>query len=285
MRTYNDIYLDVRNMLRSAGTDNFALESKLLCAKAANKSVDALLRDMNLYSSHEVEAKAMDFANRRAAGEPLAYITESWEFYGIDLYINRNVLIPRQDTEVLIDAAKECLIGKKMDARIMDLCCGSGCITVALGKQLPAARFIAVDKSRAALDVARRNIAEKGLSNRAVCMQGDALAKAPMGMGNFDMIICNPPYIKTSEIDTLDTEVKDYEPFDALDGGKDGLDFYRSIIKNWRNLLSPDGIIIFETGEDQAPDVSELLTMAGFVRVSARKDTLGFDRAVIAYCR
>lgn len=280
MRTYNDIYLSTRNLLRQSGIDGFSLEAKLLVAAAAGKTVPQLLRDMNLYASNRIEDTVNEFVARRMRGEPVAYITGTWEFYGLPMITNPDVLIPRMDTEKLVDTVKELFTGRKMDARILDLCCGSGCITCAIGHEMPATRLVAIDISANALDVCRRNIAATKLISRVICMQADALSSPPLGIGDFDMIVSNPPYIPSEEIKTLDSSVKDFEPVWALDGGADGMKFYKAIIKYWKSLLRPGGYLLFEVGEGQAQSVSEMLQAAGFSYTDTRKDTLGIDRVV-----
>lgn len=280
MKTYNEIYLDARSILRQSGIEAYNLEARILVARAANKSISQLLRDINLYTTKEIENTVIDYTARRLRGEPVAYITGSWEFYGLPMNVTPDVLIPRMDTEVLVDTAKELLIGKKMDARIMDLCCGSGCISCALGHELPAARILAIDISASALEVCRSNVALNRLNSKIMCMQADACSSPPMGIGQFDMIVSNPPYIASSEILTLDTSVRDYEPIWALDGGEDGLKFYKAIIKYWKSLLRPGGYLLFEVGEDQAQAVKEMLLAAGFSSAGMRKDTQGIDRVV-----
>ena len=281
MRTYNDIYLSTRNALRAHGVEGYNLEARLLVATAAGKSVQELLRDISLYTTAEVEQKAEELTRRRLSGEPVAYITGAWEFYGLPMTVNPDVLIPRMDTELLVDTAKEMLTGRQMDARILDLCCGSGCITCAIGHELPATRLVAVDISASALEVCRKNIATNRLSSRAICVQADATASPPLSMGQFDMIISNPPYIASDEIMTLDPSVRDFEPIWALDGGPDGLKFYKAIIKYWKALLRSGGALLFEVGEDQAEPVKEMLLAGGFRSVSTRLDTLGVERVVI----
>ena len=281
MKTYNDIYIATRTALKRNGIEAYALEARVLVACAAGKTVQQLLRDINLYTSNEVENKVLDYTARRLRGEPVAYITGSWEFYGLPMKITPDVLIPRMDTEVIVDAVKEYLTGFKMDARVLDLCCGSGCITCAIGHELPATKLVAIDLSASALEVCRHNIALNRLSSRVICMQADATASPPMGIGSFDVIVSNPPYIPSDEINRLDVSVRDYEPTWALDGGEDGLKFYKAIIKYWKSLLRPDGCIIFEVGENQAQDVGEMLLNAGFNSAYIRKDTQMIDRVVI----
>lgn len=281
MKTYNDIYLSARNILRQYGVEGYNLEAKLLVARAAGKTLPQLLRDINLYTTQNVEDQVLDYTARRLRGEPVAYITGTWEFYGLPMTVTPDVLIPRMDTEVLVDAAKALLLGHKMDARILDLCCGSGCISCALGHELPATKLVAVDISASALEVCRKNVAQNRLNSRVICMQADATASPPLGLGQFDMIVSNPPYIPSEEILRLDSSVRDYEPVWALDGGADGLRFYKAIIKYWKSLLRPGGFLLFEVGEGQAEAVREMLGSAGFDRTDLRKDTIGVDRVVI----
>ena len=281
MKTYNDIYLSTRNMLRQNGVEGYSLEARILVACAAGKTVQQLLRDINLYTTEQVENTVLDYTARRLRGEPVAYITGSWEFYGLPMVITPDVLIPRMDTEVLVDAVKEFLTGYRMDARVLDLCCGSGCITCAVGHELPATKLVAVDLSASALEVCRHNIARNRLNSRVICMQADATASPPLGIGSFDVIVSNPPYIPSAEIPVLDRSVRDFEPVWALDGGEDGLRFYKGIIKYWKSLLRPGGSLFFEVGEGQAKAVSEMLMAAGFASTQTKKDTQTIDRVVI----
>lgn len=280
MKTYNDILIATRNALRDAGVEAYQLEARILLACAAGKSTQELLRDMRLYTTDQVERDTAALTARRLAGEPVAYITGSWEFHGLPMIVTPDVLIPRMDTEVLVDAAIKLLTGRKMDARVLDLCCGSGCIACAIGHELPATRLVCVDISASALEVCRKNLAQNRLSGRSYCLQADATASPPMSIGQFDMIVANPPYIASSEILELDASVRDYEPIWALDGGEDGLKFYKAIIKHWKSLLPPRGILLFEVGEGQAETVSEMLLSAGFRATACTRDTLGVDRVV-----
>ena len=281
MKTYNELYINTRSTLKRSGIEAYALEARVLVASAAGKTVQELLRDLSLYTTSQVEEQVNAYTARRLAGEPVAYITGDWEFYGLPMKVTKDVLIPRSDTELLVDLVKQALTGYKMDARVLDLCCGSGCITCAVGHELPATKLVAVDLSASALEICRANVNLNRLSTRVICLQADATASPPLGIGNFDVIVSNPPYIPSKEIATLDTSVKDYEPIWALDGGKDGLRFYKSIIKFWKTLLRPDGLLIFEVGEGQAEKVAEMLMAAGFTSTSVHQDTRGTDRAVV----
>ncbi len=281
MKTYNDIFMQARNALRDHGIEGYSLEARLLVATAAGKTTQELLRDLSLYTTPEMADKVAALTERRISGEPVAYITGAWEFYGLPMYITSDVLIPRMDTELLVDAAKELLNGRKMDARVLDLCCGSGCIACAIGHEMPAARIVAVDLSAKALEVARRNVAVNRLSSRVICMQADATASPPMSMGQFDMIVSNPPYVRSADMKKLDRSVRDFEPSWALDGGKDGLKFYKSIIKYWKSVLRPGGYLLFEVGEGQAESVKEMLLTGGFRSIGSKFDTIGVERVVI----
>ena len=281
MITYNELTLRARKALMNQGIPAYALEARLLVCHAANKTMTELLKSGNLYTTETVSEKVNSFVQRRIAGEPVAYITGTWEFYGLPFVITPDVLIPRMDTEVLVDAVKRSLTGQKMNARILDLCTGSGCIACALAKELPATRLVAVDISPSALQVARQNIALNGLNSRVLCMQADALSSPPLGIGLFDVLVSNPPYIASNEIMTLESSVRDHEPIWALDGGEDGMQFYKGIIKHWKTVLKPGGLIFLEVGEGQASAVQEMLLSGGFSETEAQEDSAGTDRVVI----
>ena len=280
-KTYNDIYFVVRNKLRESGVEAYGLEARTLLAAAAGKTTEQLLRDMYLYTSSEIETRAEEMLERRLKGEPLAYIAGSWEFYGLPFTVTPDVLIPRIDTEVLVACVVRAIRAFGMKGRVLDLCCGSGCIACAVASELPAARVVAADISLPALDIARKNIKDNKLASRIITIHADAKTWPPMSIGSFDVIASNPPYISSEEILTLDSSVRDHEPLGALDGGTDGLDFYRAIIKYWTITLRPNGMMMFEVGEGQADAVKKMLLGAGYVAVQTVKDTLGVERVVI----
>ncbi|MEG0035264.1 MAG: peptide chain release factor N(5)-glutamine methyltransferase [Oscillospiraceae bacterium] len=279
-RTYNDIYIDARRRLRENGVEAYSLEARFIVAHVAKKPMDAFMREMNLYTADFVAPEVDALIERRLAGEPVAYITGDWEFYGIPILVTRGVLIPRVDTEVLADSAISALRGRKMDARVLDLCTGSGCVGCAIAKELPATHVVLADNSRAALGIAKQNVMRNKLNPRVSCIELDAMETPPMMIGSFDLLTCNPPYIPTADIAGLDTSVKDYEPLEALDGGADGLNFYRAIIEKWRNVVRLGGLMLFEVGVGQAEDVIKLMRLGGFKNVESVKDTLGIDRVV-----
>ena len=279
-KTYNELYISTRAALKRAGVEAYSLEARLLVSHAVGKSKEAFLRDLRLYTSTENEQKINALLQRRLAGEPLAYLIGEWEFYGLPIKVTPDVLIPRMDTEVLVETAVNALVGRKMDARILDLCSGSGCIGCAISHELPAARLVMVDISDRALEVSKQNL-RLNRQNRTICLKADALAKPPMSIGTFDLIVSNPPYVPSFEILTLDSSVRDYEPLGALDGGEDGLMFYRAIVRNWKGVLRPGGQLMFEVGETQADAVSDLMRGAGFRDIATVEDTVGVRRVVI----
>ena len=281
-KTYNDIYIMARKQLKDAGIEAYSLEARLIVSQAAGKTVEKLMRDLNLYASDEFAQKVKSMVERRIDGEPVAYITGTWEFYGVPLYITRDALIPRTDTEVLVKAAITLFEGRNGTPRILDLCAGSGCVGVAMGVRMPGARIVMVDNSQKALSLCRRNIHLNELDVRVMCVEADVTEKPPMLLGSFDLITCNAPYIPSGELKDLDSSVKDYEPVAALDGGEDGLDIIRPVIRLWKSVLRDNGAIMLEIGEGQAPAVSALLEQAGFVSIRALQDTGGTDRVMVA---
>ena len=284
-KTYNDIYIQARRRLKDAGVEAYGLEARIIVAQAAGKTMEKLMQDLNLYASDEFGRAVQEMVDRRMTGEPVAYITGGWEFYGVPLEITRDVLIPRPDTEVLVRAAIELFEGRNGRPRILDLCAGSGCVGVAMGVHMPGARIIMVDNSRQALSLCRRNIHRNNLDVRVMCVEADVTEKPPMLLGTFDLITCNAPYIPTAELETLDSSVKDYEPVQALDGGKDGLDIIRPVIRLWQSVLRDGGSLMLEIGEGQAPAVTRLLEQAGFADIRALQDTGGTDRVIAARLR
>ena len=221
---------------------------------------------------------------RHLAGEPVAYLIGEWEFYGLPLDITEAVLIPRVDTEVLAGQAME-YINTLESARVLDLCAGSGCVGLAIASRCKAAHVTLGELSSDALRICRQNIRRTGLSGRVVPVAVDALSKPDKMLGEFDCIVSNPPYIPSADIEKLDVSVKEYEPLLALDGGDDGLDFYRAISEKWRNALAKNGRLYFEVGIGQADDVMRIMRNAGFGDIEIVKDTLGINRVVYGTVR
>lgn len=279
--TYHDLYMDARRALKQAGVESAALEARELVCCAADKNKEEFLRDGRLYASAEIEQKAQDLLARRMAGEPVAYLVGEWEFFGLPLSITSDVLIPRDDTQVLAEQAIAAVRQWDDDtARVLDLCTGSGCVGLAIASQAEHCRVVLADQSEAALRVARTNVRLNHLQNRTAVMQADALATPPPKFDGFCCIASNPPYIPTGDIAGLDVSVKDYEPHMALDGGADGLDFYRAIAKHWKRALLPGGRLLFELGIGQADAVMRLMRGEGFGDLELFEDTQGIPRVI-----
>lgn len=209
---------------------------------------------------------------RRMAGEPVAYLIGEWEFYGLTLDVCRDVLIPRPDTETLVERGILFLRDLPEGARVLDLCAGSGCVGLAIADNCPGAHVILAEWSDDALRICRQNILRCALSQQASAAQVDALEPPPRLLRDFDLILCNPPYIPTMEVAHLDPSVRDYEPRLALDGGEDGLKFYRAVAKKWKCALAPGGKLIFEVGYNQAPAVKRILEQNGYQDIRTTMD-------------
>ncbi len=280
MKTYNELYISARRRLKSAGIESYGLEAQVLAAAAAGKTKTEFFRDLTLYTGPGYEKDLDTLIERRLRGEPVAYITGQWEFYGLPIRVNQEVLIPRIDTEVLVDRAVEYVRRAGGGGRILDLCCGSGCIGLALAANLPDIRVVMIDRDPSVMAVSRSNVNLNRQSRRVSCADGDALKTPPIFLGRFDMIVCNPPYIPSGDIEGLDPSVKDYEPRLALDGGADGLVFYRSVCSKWKILLTGQARLMFECGIGQAGSVAGIMEQNGFENIEIFKDTLNIERVV-----
>lgn len=278
--TYNDLYLDTRRVLKKEGVESASLEAREIVCCAANKNKEEFYRDSRLYASPEIEEKVQDLLKRRLQGEPVAYLVGEWEFYGLPLVITPDVLIPRDDTEVLAQTAIDYLRECEGNVRVLDLCTGSGCVGLAIASQIEQCRVVLADLSEEALRIARMNVRTNHLQNRTAVMQVNALEAPPANLDGFHCIVSNPPYIPSEDIATLEPSVKNYEPQMALDGGEDGLDFYRSITQKWKDALVPGGKLLFELGIGQADDVMRLMRSEGFGDLELFEDTQGISRVI-----
>ena len=277
--TYNDLYLDIRRQLRCAGVEAATLEARELVCFGTNKSREELQRDGGLYASPELERQVRQLVERRMAGEPVAYLIGEWEFYGLPLDISSDVLIPRADTEVLAEQAIS-YCGTLGDCRVLDLCAGSGCVGLAVAANAPECRVVLGELSEGALRVCKQNVRRNELNARVTCLSVDALEAPSSSLWDFDAIVCNPPYIPSGDIPGLDVSVKDYEPHIALDGGEDGLDFYRAVAEKWKSALRLGGTLIFEVGLGQAAAVEDILEKNGYEDIRTLPDTQNILRVV-----
>lgn len=278
--TYNNLYLDARHQLKSAGVESAQLEAREIVCAAAGKSRDQFYRDLMLYASDQVEEKTAELLRRRLAGEPVAYLVGEWEFYGLPMEVSPEVLIPRMDTEVLAERAILLARAAGEGARVLDLCAGSGCVGLAVAANVPGCRVVLADVSEAALRLCKQNVRRNELNARVTCVQADALEPPDAALWDFDVIACNPPYIPTGDIAGLDVSVRDYEPRSTLDGGADGLDFYRAIAARWGAALRLGGALLFEVGIGQAGDVGAILAQNQFEQIQTFQDTQGIGRVV-----
>lgn len=237
-----------------------------------SKSEALVIKEM----PNRLAKKCIKIAHSHERGVPIAYATRKWYFYDLPMKVTRNVLVPRMDTEILVNT----VLNEIKDTRIktlklLDLCTGSGCIAVALAKNLPAASVAASDISRTAIRIARTNARINNV--RIDFRRGDLFG----ALGLFDVIVCNPPYIQTAQIGIHDSSTL-REPRRALDGGADGLHFYRRIITDATKHMKPNGLLAFEIGHDQAVPVKELLRVGGYRDIKTYRDLNGLDRVVTA---
>lgn len=274
----SDFYQIVKQRFQEAGVATPALDARLLICHALNLSHETfVMRSAELLTDGQQNAAGALIA-QRLTGRPVSKIIGRKEFYGREFITTDDTLDPRPDSEVLIDGILANLGDSQAALRLLDLGTGTGCLLLTLLKELPNATGIAVDQSRAALDVAQRNAAWLGIADRAAFLHSDWLDAVS---GRFDLIVSNPPYIPQSDIDTLQPEVRLFDPMAALVGGPDGLDPYRQIIPLLPHVLNPQGIAAFEVGQGQDKDVAQMLYDAGFATVSIFPDLAGINRAVI----
>ena len=283
VKRYAQLYLEARRSFMLKEDEQMAslLARNLLCY-VSGKTREQIVADREMYASEEICDAMEDAVSRVLAGEPLAYVLGEWTFYGMTLYVDKNVLIPRDDSCAVTQLAIKRGLYLNQNPRILDLCTGSGCIGIAVAKRVKDAYVTLADISKEALAVAKKNVNRHQLTNRVACVQADALSPAPDFLGQFDMIISNPPYITTQEMEQLDRSVKDYEPHLALHGGADGLDFYRSIIENYTAALKAGGYLCLEYDPAQAEAICEILEENGYNVLERVQDYNERERALLA---
>lgn len=270
------------SQLRANGIESPDLDARLLIGAALGLDHTGLATQASRQINGGEETAIVSFARRRITHEPVARILGHKEFWGLDLRLSAATLVPRPDTETIVAAALEVFASDARATktlRIADIGTGSGAILLALLSELTDATGIGTDISMAALATAELNATRLGLAGRALFVQCDYTAALS---GPFDLIVSNPPYIRSADIATLDRDVRDHDPRLALDGGTDGLDAYRAITPQAATLLAPDGVLIFEVGHDQSTQVSALMRAAGLTLSSPpRADLGGIHRAVM----
>lgn len=260
-------------MLKEQGIADAKTDAWLLLAMACKIDRNFYYLHMNEEILEEQKQEYASVLKKRAEHIPLQYITGEQEFMGHRFLVNSNVLIPRQDTEVLVE---EAIKRVKPGMDVLDMCTGSGCIIISILKNVSDVNAIAADVSKQALIVAKENAKLNEVSVRFETSDLFDHIK-----GEFDIIVSNPPYIRTEEITKLMPEVRDFEPFNALDGKEDGLYFYRKIVDEGKKYLKPGGYLMFEIGYDQGEEVVGLMRQAGYSEIKVVKDLAGLDRVVI----
>jgi len=268
-----------RARLAAAGIETAGLDARVLYEHAAGLDRAALLAEGREPVDPVAARRYELLLGERARRVPLAYVTGEREFWSLRLRVDRRVLVPRPETETLVEAALERL---GPGARVADVGTGSGAIVIALARELGAGAFFGTDRSAAAIEVARANAADNGLAGRIEFFTGDLLAPLRGLPGLLDALVSNPPYIPTGEIDGLQAEVRDFEPRAALDGGPDGLALIGRIIAGAPPLLRGGGWLLLEVGAGQADAVRGLLRGGGFEDISTRRDLAGIERVVAA---
>ena len=271
---YREAFETGKGTLAAAGIEEAGLDARLLLEEICGTDRNTLLVYGGREVTEEERAQYKEMLEKRSAHIPLQQIIGRQSFMGLDFYVDENVLIPRQDTELLVEEALQELHD---GMRILDLCTGSGCILLSLLKYSNDCEGIGADISEDALKVAERNRVQLGLENAAF-VKSDLFEAVE---GKFDMLVSNPPYICSDVIDTLMPEVREHEPRLALDGSADGLRFYRRILADCGAYLKPGGMLFFEIGYDQGEAVKRLMEENGFLEVEVKKDYGGLDRVVL----
>lgn len=279
-QTIGAAWRTVRDRLRVAGIETASLDARLLAEAAFGIDSTKLAISENEPADLGALTRLEGLATRRLAREPVARILGEKAFYGLDFMLSPETLVPRPETELLVDLALEALAGIAAP-RILDLGTGTGCIIVSILAHLPSATAVATDLSRDALDTARVNAARHGVAARLDFRQGDWFAA--LGSGErFDLIVSNPPYILSAEIAGLDLEVREHDPRTALDGGEDGLSPYYVLAAESARHLTPGGRVLVEHGAGQSAAISGLFARHGFAEISCHHDLGGHDRALQA---
>lgn len=273
--TIFEAYNDCKRQLQAAGIEDYVFESKQIIKHLTGYTNAQILTKYTQPLTEFQQNNLTAIIKQRMIRYPLQYIIGKWNFFGREFFVGPGVLIPRSDTETLIDV---CLEGIKdlQNPRVLDLCAGTGCIGITIKGECPKADVTLVEKYDEALSFTNKNSAHNSLDVRIV--KGDAL-KNEGAEGPYDLIVSNPPYITDADMKILQPEVK-FEPATALEGGEDGLVFYRHIAKDYKKHLAPNGILAFEVGINQAEQVAEIMKENGFTNVQTRKDYGDIDRVV-----
>ena len=278
--TYREAIVSGEKSLGEAGIADARNDAWLLLTMACKIDHTYYYMHIDEEMPEELQHEFEVLIKKRAERVPLQYITGEQEFMGMTFHVNSNVLIPRQDTETLVDRGIVFVKDLPDGTRVLDLCAGSGCVGLAVAANVPACRVVLGELSEGALRVCKQNVRRNSLNARVTCVSVNALEPPASALWDFDIIACNPPYIPTGDIPGLEVSVRDYEPHMALDGGADGLDFYRAVTQKWKSALRLGGSLIFEVGIGQAPSVEDILARNGFEGIQTTADTQGIWRVV-----
>lgn len=268
------------NTLKSAGIDTYIIDSQLLLQKVLNRDKLFIILNRDFEISREEEEEFLKILELRKNKMPVKYILGECEFMGMNFSVKEGVLIPRADTEILVEEViKEIKCNNYTE--VCDVCCGSGAIGVAIAEFVKKSKIYCYDISDVAIQVTKCNINKFKLDDRVKVVKSDLLEEAINKNRTFDLVVSNPPYIRREVIPTLMEDVKNYEPYIALCGGEDGLDFYRKIAEQSLKILDKRGTLAFEIGHDQGEDVKKILDYNGFKNIRCMKDLAGLDRVII----
>ena len=283
VKTISELYLDARRvLLTQEDAQSASMMARNLLCHITGMTQEQILAKRDMYVNESV-CQQMDAAVQRLMNdEPLPYVLGKWEFYGLELIVTPDVLIPRDDTCAVASLAIQQSLFLDSKPRILDLCTGSGCIGLAIASRVKDAKVTLADLSQEALAVAKQNIVLHHLTSRVSCVRANALEEPPAFLGKFDLIVSNPPYITTRDMLDLPHSVAGFEPRMALHGGDDGLKFYRAIAENYAKVLKPGGYLCFEFGDDQGDDVCAILEANGYTILERVKDYNDRERAVMA---
>lgn len=281
-KTIGDL-LDIGSkILKAEDIDTYMLDAQLLLCNVLAKDKVYIITNREKEVSAKDEKEYLNLIEKRKGKMPIKYILGETEFMGLDFDIEEGVLIPRGDTEILVEELLS-VIGEDDEIEICDLCSGSGAIGISIASYRKKIRVDEIDFYNIPEKITKKNIVKHGLEDRVIFIKSDLLSEAIKEEKKYSIIVSNPPYIKAYEIDNLMDDVKKYEPHTALDGGDDGLIFYRRIIKESKYVLKENGLLAFEIGHDQGEDVSELMKEAGFSNIKLVKDLAGLDRVLLGY--
>ncbi|MEG0614557.1 MAG: peptide chain release factor N(5)-glutamine methyltransferase [Oscillospiraceae bacterium] len=276
--SFREIFAEIKGILKNSGIENYQFEASILAEfvlKIRHEEIPMMFeKSIDLGD----KIRLVDFAKRRAEGFPLQYIVGEWEFFGYPFKVGEGVLIPRQDTETLVETVIN--LTKKASPKIVDLCSGSGCIGISLEKEICGADVTCVELSGKAFGFLQENITLNSSKARAVL--GDVLSEDfAKNFTDFDVVVSNPPYLSLEDMNALQKEVS-FEPEMALNAGEDGLFFYREVTRIWKNALKKGGKIAYEIGINQENSLREILAENGFFNIEMHKDLCGIFRVVTA---